>query len=43
VKYGFILGLKKLFLKFISQTNTKNKKQANKQTKERKKSKPILY
>ena len=37
VKYRFILGLKELLLKSISQTNTNKKEKANKQTKERKK------
>ena len=43
VKYGFILGLKKLLLKSISQqTQTKGKnKQRNKQ-KEKKSNKPML-
>jgi len=40
VKYEFILGLKKLLLKSISQTNT-NKKKTKKQTKE-KENKPML-
>ena len=35
VKYGFILGLKKLLLNFISQTITNKKEKTNKQ-KERK-------
>ena len=43
VKYGFVLGLKKLLLlDFISQTITNKKEKANKQIK-RKKSKLILY
>jgi len=43
VKYEFVLGLKELLLKSISQTNIdkKEKKQTNKQ-KRRKKSKPSL-
>jgi len=37
VKYGFILGLKKLLLlNSISQTNTKKKEKANNKQKERK-------
>ena len=40
VKYGFILGLKELLLKSISQTNTKIRKQPKKR---KKKSKPSLY
>ena len=45
VKYGFILGLKKLLLlNFISQTITNKKEKTNKQTKRKKKikTKPIL-
>ena len=33
VKYRFILGLKKLLLKFISQINTNKKENVNKQKK----------
>jgi len=40
VKYGFILGLKKLLLlKSISQTNTNKRQKAIKQTKKKEKSK----
>jgi len=43
VKYGFILGLKKLLLlNFISQTITNKKEKENNKQKERK-SKPSLY
>ena len=35
VKYKFILGLKKLLFKSISQTNTNKKKKTNKQTKKK--------
>ena len=42
VKYGFMLGLKELLLKSISQfTKEKTNKQINKQRK-RKKNKPVL-
>ena len=44
VKYGFIVGLKKLLLlNSISQTNTKKKEKTNKQTKRNKNSKPSQY
>ena len=37
VNHEFLLGVKELLLKFISQTNTNKKEKAIKQTKERKK------
>jgi len=43
VKYGFVLGLKKLLLKSISQTQTNKKEKANKQTKRKKKNQNQAY
>jgi len=43
VKYGFILGLKKLLLKSISKTNTNKNGKANKQTNKKKKNQNQAY
>ena len=43
VKNRFVLGLKKLLLKSISQTQTNKKEKTNKQTKRKKKNKNQAY
>ena len=43
VKHEFLLGVKELLLKFISQTNTNKKEKAIKQTKRKKKNQNQAY